>query len=350
VLSAANRFPRHESIQEDLAHLLARHGQVEQALDFARRCDSPWAASFIFKLLVRQGRRAETPPLEAAVAAQRPADPDLFESRIKRNHGDPGRRLLLCEELLDHDPGAAHALYHKAVALAQLGRDEEACALMGLDRLLSIISLPLPPGFVDQQTFREKVRGEILANPDLIEDPAGHATRSGLRTRTFPAVGDRASPALIETIRTAICDYSETLALDHPFVRAKPKVATMTQWALWFRDAGHQVPHHHPGAWLTGVYYVSARSDAARSKARHPGKIRIGALPEWASIEPPWPLLEIEPVPGTLLLFPSFVPHETLPPGEAAERISVAFDVSRAQFREAESPLGSAGRREREAP
>jgi hypothetical protein len=41
-------------------------------------------------------------------------------------------------------------------------------------------------------------------------------------------------------------------------------------------------------------------------------------------------VIEVEPVPGTLLLFPSFVPHETVPPGEGAERISVAFDVAAA--------------------
>jgi hypothetical protein len=39
---------------------------------------------------------------------------------------------------------------------------------------------------------------------------------------------------------------------------------------------------------------------------------------------------DIEGVPGNLLLFPSFVPHETVPPGEGAERISLAFDVTAA--------------------
>jgi hypothetical protein len=86
--------------------------------------------------------------------------------------------------------------------------------------------------------------------------------------------------------------------------------------------------HHHPGCWLTGVYYVSARRDDPVAEAPRPGMIRIGALPAWAGVEPPWPVLEVEPVPGTLLLFPSFVPHETVPPGDGAERISVAFDVA----------------------
>jgi hypothetical protein len=143
-------------------------------------------------------------------------------------------------------------------------------------------------------------------------------------------MGDRAATALTESIRTAVAAYAAALTGDHPFVRARPDRATLTPWALLFRGPGHQVAHHHPGCWLTGVYYVSARRDSAQSGPKHPGAIRIGILPESAGIEPPWPVMEVEPVPGTLLLFPAFVPHETVPPGEGAERISVAFDVTAA--------------------
>jgi hypothetical protein len=325
---ALARLPDHESLHEELAYVLARRGEIEAALACARGRGAPWATPFAFKLLVRQGRRAETESLEAAVAAARPADPDLLESRAGRCRDDPEKLLSLSEDVLGHDPGAAHALYYKAVALAQLGRGEDAAALMGLDRFLRIAPLPAPPGFGGEEDFRESVRAEILANPGLHRDPAGHATRFGLRTRTFPAAGDRAAAALVGAIRGAIGAYAGALSGDHPFVRARPPRATLTQWALVFSGPGHQLPHHHPGCWLTGVYYVSAHSH--RPGAPYPGKIRIGGLPGWAGTAPPWPLLEIEPEPGTLLLFPSHVPHETVPPGEGAERISVAFDVAAA--------------------
>ncbi|HEU0098165.1 MAG TPA: putative 2OG-Fe(II) oxygenase [Allosphingosinicella sp.] len=329
VLSGAlSRLPDHEPLHEELAYVLARRGEVEVALACARGRDAPWASTFAFKLLVRQGRRSETEALEPAVAAFRPADPDLLESGARRCRDDPERLLRLCEEALSHEPGAAHALYYKAVALAVLGRGDEAAALMALDRFLGIGPLPAPPGFGGDEAFSEEVRREILANPSLHSDPAGHATRSGLRTATFPAAGDRASAALVGAIRAAVDSYAAGLSGDHPFVRARPARAIMTQWALVFRGAGRQLPHHHPGCWLTGVYYVSALRDSPRPGAPFPGVIRIGGLPDWAGVEPPWPRLEIQPVPGTLLLFPSFVPHETVAPGAGAERISVAFDVS----------------------
>ncbi len=325
---ACGRFPEVEELHEERAHALARLGRIEAALDCARRSEAPWAPVFAFNLLARQSRRSETLDLEAAVAAIRPADPNLLESRAKRARDDPSALLRLCEEVLSHDPASAHAIHYKAVALAQLGRRDEAAELMALDRFLRIAPLPAPPGFGGDEAFREEVRAEIIANPSLHPDPVGHATRSGLRTRHFPAAGDRAAAALIDSIRTAVAAYAEALSGDHAFVRARPERATLTPWALLFRGPGHQVAHHHPGCWLTGVYYVSARRDIPRPDLPLPGTIRIGVLPDGAGAAPPWPVLEVEPVPGTLLLFPAFVPHETLPPGEGAERISVAFDVA----------------------
>ncbi|MEA3064957.1 MAG: hypothetical protein QOJ27_1403 [Sphingomonadales bacterium] len=330
LIAACRRFPGEEPLHEELAHALGRLGDVEGALACARARSAPWASTFAFKLLVRHGRRAETLPLEPAVAAADPADADLLESRVRRARGDPGELLRLCEEVLRHDPAAAHALHYKAVALAQLGRGGEAAGLMGLDRFLRRAPLPAPSGFGGAEGFGEALRSEIAANPSLHRDPAGHATRSGLRTRLFPAAGDRAAPALILAIRAAVDAYAGALSGDHPFVRARPSRARLTPWALLFRGAGHQLLHHHPGCWLTGVYYVSARRDGPEEGAPRPGMIRIGALPDWAGVEPPWPVLEVEPVPGTLLLFPAFVPHETVPPGDGAERISVAFDVAAA--------------------
>ena len=327
---ARRRFPDTEEFHEELARALARLGKVEEALACARGREAAWAPVFAFTLLARQGRRAETVDLEAAVAAVRPADANLLESRVKRARRDPAALLRLCEEVLGHDPAAAHALHYKAVALAQLGRGEEAAELMGLDRFLKAAPLPAPPGFGGETAFLEAVRAEIVANPTLRPDPVGHATRSGLRTRDFPAAGNRAASALVGAIRAAVAAYAEELAGDHPFVRARPDRATFTSWALLFRGAGHQVAHHHPGCWLTGVYYVSARRDTPLPGAPLPGMIRIGVIPDWPDVTPPWPVLELEPQPGTLLLFPSFVPHETVPPGEGAERISVAFDVSAA--------------------
>ncbi|HEY0412577.1 MAG TPA: putative 2OG-Fe(II) oxygenase [Allosphingosinicella sp.] len=326
---ACRHFPSHEALHEALAEALSRSGDIEGALGVARaRAGSPWAPLFAFKLLTRQGRLAEAAPFEARVAASSPADPDLLEARATRARGSPDELLKVAEEVLSADPTAMHAVYYRAVALAQLGQDGAASELMGIDRFLSVETLAAPDGFGSDPAFRQSLAEEILGNETLHPDPIGHASRGGLRTRTFPSESDRAAVALIGAIRNAVSTYADAICGTHPFVAARPKRATFTPWALVFPAGGHQRLHHHPGRWLTGVYYVSVAEGRAGLDAASPGAIRIGGLPPGAGVEPPWPVLTIHPEPGMLLLFPSFVPHETVPNGGECRRISVAFDVA----------------------
>lgn len=324
--AACGLFPADEALHAAFASALTRTGRIEAGLAQVGRWNgTDWATKLEFRLLMRSGRSERLEEREAALAKADPADPDLLEYRALKWRDRPEALLRACEEVLAHDPGAMHALYRKALALVQLGRDDEAAETMGLDRFLRILRLGAPPPFEDEPGFRAALEKEIVDNPTLHSDPAGHATRKGRRTLTFPLPGDAAGAALIGAIRDGVADYAAGLAGDHPFVEARPERATLKSWALIFDSRGHQVLHHHPGPWLTGVYYVTAPRGAVR-----PGALRIGSLPEWIGRPAPWRTIDLEPEPGTLILFPSFVPHETLPTGSDEVRISVAFDVAAA--------------------
>lgn len=306
--------------------MLGSDGEVDAALAVIDPWrEEPWAARLALDLLTKRGRFDEAALHEDRVAAVDPACAGLIESRARRFRDRPEAMLQLCETALACDPGATHALYYKAIALAQLGLDAEARELMALDRFVVLRPLPPPAGFADGAACHAAVRDEILANPTLRRDTAGHATRNGLRTGKFPLAGDAASITLVRAIEDAILGYADGLVGSHPFVAARPRQASFTAWALVFHEAGYQVPHHHPEPWLTGVYYVASPEGHPR-----PGALRIGVFPEWAGVAPPWPVETIEPEPGRLVLFPSFVPHDTVPTGSTEERISIAFDVAAA--------------------
>ena len=323
--SAVATWPGDEAVAAALAAKLGRDGRFEEALDCAGPWqDRPWAAKLNLKLLMRQGRYREAEGFTAAVAAVDPADANLVGLRAARLRDDPEGLLAMCEAALAHRPGVCEALYWKAIALALLGRSSEASAVMAIESYVQVSRLPVPDGFDGNAPFHAALRDEIRTNPTIHADPVGHASSHGRRTRTFPMPGDGAASALLVAIREAISAYADGLRGDHEFVAARPESATINAWALTFGGAGHQLVHHHPEAWLTGVYYVAAEAGGVA------GAIRIGTLPASLGIEPPWPVLELQPVPGTLILFPSFVPHETVPPGEGKERISIAFDVAAA--------------------
>ena len=89
---------------------------------------------------------------------------------------------------------------------------------------------------------------------------------------------------------------------------------------------GWQSSHIHPSGWITGVYYVAAPLPKGANAYR--GPLVLGALDsQTLGIDPPWGVREVEPAPGRLVLFPSYLPHSTLPSGVDGSRICVAFDV-----------------------
>ena len=82
----------------------------------------------------------------------------------------------------------------------------------------------------------------------------------------------------------------------------------------------------HPDGWLSGVYYVSVPENAhenGRSGCLVLGCLEIKGL----DVPPPWGIRDIRPIPGRLVLFPSYIPHATVATNLDDVRISVAFDV-----------------------
>jgi uncharacterized protein (TIGR02466 family) len=133
--------------------------------------------------------------------------------------------------------------------------------------------------------------------------------------------------ALIAQIKRAAQDYEHRIsASDNIFSATRPKWARLDIWAVVCGRDGRQKAHLHPHGWLSGVYYVTAPRPAGANLYR--GPLILGALdPHAHGVEPPWGTREIEPVPGRLVLFPSYLPHATQPSGVDGVRISVAFDV-----------------------
>ena len=116
----------------------------------------------------------------------------------------------------------------------------------------------------------------------------------------------------------------------HPLLRTKRDPINFSgAWSVWLKTKGYHANHVHPAGWLSSALYVVLPSDLGKDQA---GYLTFGdPTSPTMQIDMP-PFRTVEPKPGRLALFPSYMWHGTRPFDEG-ERITVAFDVALPQRR-----------------
>ena len=160
--------------------------------------------------------------------------------------------------------------------------------------------------------------------------PLGQSLRGGTQTRGI--LFDRSEPILEElhaAIRTAVHSYRRNLPAPdpaHPLLRhAGSELRLEGSWSVRLTGGGdYHASHIHPQGILSSALYLVVPDDAEDEEARS-GWLEIGRPPPDLRLDLE-PLDAVQPEPGYLALFPSYLYHGTAPFGDA-ERMTVAFDV-----------------------
>ncbi|MFV2052356.1 TIGR02466 family protein [Aliiroseovarius sp. YM-037] len=101
-------------------------------------------------------------------------------------------------------------------------------------------------------------------------------------------------------------------------------------WMNMNPTGGFNAPHTHPGAHWSGVYYVAQpqieKGDSGMIEFLDPRS----DLPNWRLLDaPPFRIKKkLRPVPGDLILFPSYLLHWVYPNEANGERVTVAFNAT----------------------
>jgi uncharacterized protein (TIGR02466 family) len=98
-------------------------------------------------------------------------------------------------------------------------------------------------------------------------------------------------------------------------------------WAVVMDAQGHQLPHIHPAAWLSGVYYVQVPGEIGDDDDGRAGWIEFGAPPDTMNCRGEPKLKIFQPVAGNYFIFPSYLYHRTIPFASKQQRICIAFDA-----------------------
>lgn len=171
-----------------------------------------------------------------------------------------------------------------------------------------------------------RLRSLHVASGEYLDQSVRRGTQTDgpLLSRIDPEIQD-----LRAGIVTAVEEYRgrlPTIDPKHPLLRERRdgRIRFSGSWSVRLRDAGYHVNHVHPLGWISSALYVALPANSP-SDDRHAGWLKLGEPPEELGLNL-GPTQLIEPKPGRLVLFPSWMWHGTVP-FSAGERLTVAFDV-----------------------
>jgi len=163
-----------------------------------------------------------------------------------------------------------------------------------------------------------------------IQQPIDQSLRGGTQTDGYLLA--RSEPefrALRTVLAETVAQHIAALGPRDPFHpilkhRRDQPVAFSGAWSVRLDGGGRHVSHVHPLGWFSSALYI-ALPDAQPGEPKA-GWFEAGRAEDELGLHLD-PMLQIEPKPGRLVLFPSTLWHGTRAFG-AGERLTIAFDVA----------------------
>ena len=309
----------------------ARHA-AEQAV--ATAPDKYGLAASLAMLGKAQLRMGDAASAEAAFRAALTAQPDNTNAykRLATMYLAAGayeKLLALADEY--HGPAAGHSrlILSRVVALARLGRLDEARTVAGFEQFLHRTIVAPPTGYGDIAAFNAVLVAELDRHPSLRFNRYGTASRETWRIDNPLTATSGAMMALHDMILAEVRRYAaQHDGSAHPWVDARPAQATLHSWCVMTTVAGYEEWHVHQFGWLSGVYYVDVPQSIGEGEGPD-GCIKFGlpATQVGENISEAYGETLVRPEPGMLMLFPSHTYHRTFPHGGDARRVCIAFDI-----------------------
>ena len=326
--AALARFPNAQPLWDTLLNVQLRRGAYETLSDIIGRAraagvNSPEFA--IYEGIHAAEFDAEVYPRPLFDAVPAHADKALGRWRVRHllRVGEIEAAVALIDRELQRDQSAE--LWAYAATAWRLAGDRRSAWLEGDERLVKPMDLSGTLPRLD--VLAERLRSLHVARGEYLDQ----SVRGG--TQTDGPLLSRIDP-VIRHLRRGIVGAVESYVAQlppadekHPLLRQRRdrRVRFSGSWSVRLRSGGHHSNHVHPLGWISSALYVSL-PDRAPAGADDSGWLTLGEPDRKLGIDlPPW--RKVEPKPGRLVLFPSWMWHGTVPFSDG-ERLTVAFDVA----------------------
>lgn len=334
-LTSYDRAPQTREILLGKAAMLASQKRGAEMADICDRLlarDPQDLAAMAGKAnsLALMGRYGEAVAAFESVINRQAADPVLFGSAAAAAMlaGDPQKAERLCQGglLLNRYDQNCLAFLGTAWRLQDNEWDED---LNRYDNLIRVFDLEPPDGFSSMADFNAELGAYLEDMHPKTDAYLEQSLRGGTQTEgNLFGAGHVLVEKLRARIEAAISDYAAALPADdrHPFLsRRSNRFQYSGSWSSLLRDQGFHVNHLHHKGWISSCYYVTV-PDETRDEDSRNGWIKFGEpdlnVPLKNAIR-----RAVQPIPGRLVLFPSYMWHGTVPLRAPSARTTIAFDV-----------------------
>jgi uncharacterized protein (TIGR02466 family) len=138
----------------------------------------------------------------------------------------------------------------------------------------------------------------------------------------------RRDPAFADLAKL-LTKHASVFAKDCAFeLTRKPRLDSL--WVNLLRGPGHHTAHIHPHSIISGTLYVEVPTGSGAIRFEDPRLPMMMAAPTRSpqAAEEVQPFVTVEPRPGLLLLWESWLRHEVLPGSARGQRLSISFNFA----------------------
>lgn len=243
--------------------------------------------------------------------------------------GDARKARDAAERALAIEPESQISLAVWGLALRALGDPREE-QMNDVESLVRLYEITAPEGYGAMDDFNRDLNAYLNRLHIDRRECIDQTLRTGTQTlgNLFGA-GHAPVELLREEIDKAVADYVARMPDDaeHPlYRRRRQRFGYAASWSSRLRDCGFHTNHVHPKGWISSAYYVAV-PDAVENAETKEGWIKFGE-PNLPSGIGDAVRRMVQPRPGVLVLFPSYLWHGTVPFHSKESRTTIAFDAT----------------------
>lgn len=256
------------------------------------------------------------------IAPSRAAQRNLLSTLLRA--GQPEEVLRIVGELRVEQPHEQYLIACATTAMRMLEHPEYRL-WCDYDRFVRTYEIPAPHGFFTTEAFNAGLASLLRTQHKTNAHPLDQHITNGSQTgRSLLSLDEPVIKHYLVAMDIVMRDYVGRLRETDPVGARRAKQSHYSGlWSVRLTDGGYQPNHVHDRGWISSAYFVSI-IPGERPKDPRAGWLKFGEPNRAPAGCGPEKL--VEPQPGMLVLFPSYMWHGTVP-FEGSERLSMGFDV-----------------------